>query len=232
MKCILFLEWSGKILFLSIGVFLAGCSVGGKYGGSGAKPPPQDYVYLNDIPYSSDKIFFDKNVICRRGQVCRMSDINDYFKSRFRQAGYSSVSYYVTNGGFAIATPVEGVNCDGTPKQNSERWVSAQSPSSSSMFRIPILSPGNYGFVRSFVVYVSSDMQVSQNKRSATREEIESLSQGGMDYLPEKVANMRVGSQSISISSYSFVFVDGFFQCRGIADTKNQIRLASIDIEY
>jgi prepilin-type N-terminal cleavage/methylation domain-containing protein len=51
-----------------------------------------------------------------------LGEVDVALDSAFRQAGYVEKSYYSVPSGFAIASRLEQINQDGTPKDAADRW--------------------------------------------------------------------------------------------------------------
>jgi hypothetical protein len=103
--------------------------------------------------------------------------------------GYSDHSFYRAPGGFALATRLEQIEFDGTPKAGPLRWSAALPPreifSLSSFLDALFSAPeGHYRVI----VFIVNDQPFSTEARAVSQEEAAAWVGGGVDRLPESIA--------------------------------------------
>jgi prepilin-type N-terminal cleavage/methylation domain-containing protein len=107
----------------------------------------------------------------------------------FRRAGYGEKSYYSVPDGFAIASRLEQINPDGTPKDSSQRWSLDVTPVLhfsvsdyiSALFKA---TPGHYRMV----VFVVTPHPFKQNSKvKISPEDAKKWLAGGLNTLPQEI---------------------------------------------
>jgi tetratricopeptide (TPR) repeat protein len=118
-----------------------------------------------------------------------LATVAQAMESAFRQAGYGKKSYYSVPSGFAMASQIEQINEDGSPKESTDRW---------SLEMVPIrhFSLGSYlnalfraqpGYYR-VIVFVITSKAFSQ-RGNVTPEESKVWVWSGLNKLPEEIGN-------------------------------------------
>jgi hypothetical protein len=70
-----------------------------------------------------------RELLARGATAPTLGHANERLRRALTAAGYSSLEYYeVDSTGFVLATPLEQINEDGTPKAGAERWVTEVKP--------------------------------------------------------------------------------------------------------
>jgi hypothetical protein len=103
--------------------------------------------------------------------------------------GYSEHSFYAAPGGFALATRLEQIEFDGTPKGEPLRWSAELPPkeyfSLGSLIDALFSAPeGHYRVI----VFVVNDQPFTTSARNVTQAEAGAWLQGGMNRLPDLIA--------------------------------------------
>jgi hypothetical protein len=117
-----------------------------------------------------------------------LRDVDAKLRAAFDACGYSEKSYYSVPAGFALATRLEQINKDGTPKQPPERWAAEVQPLRKFSLKeyLTALFFGNPGYYRVIVFIVSSQPFVGADVE-VTRDEAVSWLSGGMNVLPKSI---------------------------------------------
>jgi hypothetical protein len=115
-----------------------------------------------------------------------LADANGLLVNALSQANYSQFDYYYVPNGFALVTPLEQIQTDGTPKGDPPRWnVKAQlSEDFSFMNYLKALFMGEKGYYR-IIVFVVTDKPFSFIKSNTTFT-IQNLP-GGINGLPPEL---------------------------------------------
>jgi len=116
-------------------------------------------------------------------------------ESAFKQAGYGERSYYGVPDGFAIASQIEQINQDGSPKEAVDRWSLETSPLrkfslGSYLTALFTAQPGYYRVI----VFVLTSQAFPQRDVKVTPEQSKGWVWGGLNKLPEKIANQEYSS--------------------------------------
>ncbi len=103
--------------------------------------------------------------------------------------GYSEHSFYAAPGGFALATRLEQIEFDGTPKGGPLRWSAELPPRKLFSLEsvIDALFSAPEGHYRE-IVFVVNDQPFSTAARPVTREEAGAWLSGGLNRLPNSIA--------------------------------------------
>jgi tetratricopeptide (TPR) repeat protein len=119
-----------------------------------------------------------------------LATVAQAIESAFRQAGYGEKSYYSVPSGFAMASQIEQINEDGSPKGSVDRWSLEIAP-------IRHFSLGSYlnalfraraGYYR-VIVFVVTSKAFSQRDVKVTSEESRLWTSSGLNKLPEEIGN-------------------------------------------
>ncbi len=116
-------------------------------------------------------------------------DVDALLRSALDNCGYSESSYYAIPGGFAIATRIEQMNKNGTPKPGENRWSLKNAPinpfSDFSAY-VSALFKGNPRYYR-VIVFVITPIGFSQGATEPGKAEVEGWFTGGFNILPADV---------------------------------------------
>jgi hypothetical protein len=107
------------------------------------------------------------------------------------RVGYSEGSFYAVPGGFALATRLEQIQFDGTPKPEPGRWSAALPPregfSLADFVRALFSAPeGHYRVI----VFVVNDRAFATSSETVSREEAQAWLHAGLNRLPASIADM------------------------------------------
>lgn len=120
-----------------------------------------------------------------RGDRPTLGSVANHLESALSRVGYSERSYYTVPGGFALATRLEQITPDGTPKVDPQRWSTALPAQ-------PVFSLGDYlralfsaprGDYR-VIVFIVTNQSFGTSARVATNAEAQAWLTGGLDRLP------------------------------------------------
>jgi len=108
----------------------------------------------------------------------------------FAQAGYGQKSYYSVPGGFAMASQLEQINQDGSPKESLYRWSLETPPLrkfslGSYLNALFTAQPGYYRVI----VFVVTSQAFPQRDVKVTSEQSRAWVSSGLNKLPEKIGN-------------------------------------------
>jgi|GEM_PF-968929 len=144
-------------------------------------PPPQaseQYV----LPHS---IFGDDS------RATRFFDVDHLLVSALEASGYTARNYYAVPNGFALATRIEQINDDGTPKTPPARFALEPEPASilRPMDYLKALLRGVPGYYRVIVFIVTSTPFRASGERPTEAEAIAWVS-AGVNVLPSGIGNL------------------------------------------
>jgi hypothetical protein len=129
----------------------------------------------------------DRSLLAR-GDGTTLGDVARRLERALASVGYGERSYYTVPGGFALATRLEQITPDGTPKTDPQRWSTA-------LPEQPVFSLGDYlhalfaapqGDYR-VIVFIVTRQAFATSARAATNEQAEAWLSGGLDRLPRTV---------------------------------------------
>jgi len=111
-------------------------------------------------------------------------------ESAFRQAGYVEKSYYGVPGGFAMASRIEQINEDGSPKESVDRWSLELAPlrKFSRGAYLTALFRARAGYYR-VIVFIVTSQPFSQSNDKVTSEDSRRWISSGLNKLPEEIGN-------------------------------------------
>ncbi|MEI6638222.1 MAG: hypothetical protein FDX02_04535 [Chlorobium sp.] len=121
--------------------------------------------------------------------IALFRDVDALLRSALDNCGYSESSYYAVPGGFAIATRIEQMNKNGTPKPEENRWslkTAPINPFSDFSAYMSALFKGNPGYYR-VIVFVITPNGFSQGATEPGKAEVEGWFTGGFNILPADV---------------------------------------------
>lgn len=120
-----------------------------------------------------------------RSDQATLGEVARHLEGALSRVGYSERSYYTVPGGFALATRLEQIAPDGTPKSDPQRWSTA-------LPEQPVFSLGDYlralfaaprGDYR-VIVFIVTNQPFGTSARPATNAQAEAWLSGGLDRLP------------------------------------------------
>lgn len=122
-----------------------------------------------------------------------LGQVADRLAVALRRVGYFERSFYAVPGGFAMATQLEQIEFDGTPKPVPLRWSSALPPrrvfSIDDFVRALFTAPeGHYRVI----VFVVSDRPFATAPDAPSQNEALGWIGGGLDRLPTPLAELRL----------------------------------------
>ena len=135
-----------------------------------------------------------------------LSTVAQAIESAFQQAGYGEKSYYSVPGGFAMASQIEQINQDGSPKESVDRWSLETPPLrkfslGSYLNALFTAQPGYYRVI----VFVVTSQAFPQSPERVTSEKSRQWVSSGLNKLPEKIGNQEYSSaHSCSALIYEF----------------------------
>jgi hypothetical protein len=124
-----------------------------------------------------------------------LSTVAQAIESAFAQTGYGEKSYYSVPGGFAMASQIEQINHDGSPKESFDRW-SLQVPPLRKFELGPYLTalftarPGYYRVI----VFIVTSKAFSQRDVKITSEQSRAWVSSGSNKLSEEIGNQEYSS--------------------------------------
>jgi hypothetical protein len=119
-----------------------------------------------------------------------LSTVAQAVESAFAQAGYGQKSYYSVPDGFAMASQIEQINQDGTPKESIDRWSLETPPLrkfslGSYLNALFTAQPGYYRVI----VFVVTSQAFPQRDVKVTSEQSKGWVSAGLNKLPERIGN-------------------------------------------
>ena len=120
-----------------------------------------------------------------------LRDVDSKITQALKQTGYYESSYYAVPKGFAIATRIEQIEEDGSPKKEPQRWSLESQPldefTIAAYLKALFLSkPGYYRVI----VFVVTPHLLTQSSVDTTPEEAKKWLSGGHNRLPGSIGNM------------------------------------------
>jgi hypothetical protein len=114
-------------------------------------------------------------------------------ESAFQEAGYGEKSYYSVPGGFAMASQIEQINQDGSPKDSMYRWSSETPRIRTLDAYLNALFTAPLGYYR-VIVFVITSKAFPQRDVEVTSEESKRWVKRGLNKLPEEIGNQEYSS--------------------------------------
>ena len=120
-----------------------------------------------------------------------LGDVAERLTTALDGLGYSEHKFYGAPGGFALATRLEQIEFDGTPKAGALRWSAELPPreifSLGSFLDALFSAPeGHYRVI----VFVVNDQPFTTTARAVSQEEARAWLRGGLNALPESIASV------------------------------------------
>jgi hypothetical protein len=138
-------------------------------------------------PVPTTQAEFDRDLLVRDGKT--LGDVADRLTKALAGLGYSERSFYHAPGGFVLATRLEQIDFDGTPKAGLLRWSAKLPPReifSLSGF-IDALFSAPEGHYR-VIVFVVNDQPFSGTDQTASQADALAWVLGGVNRLPPSIA--------------------------------------------
>jgi len=168
-------------------------------------PPPQPSTWL-DVPMSS--------LGKAAGANPTLGDVDKKLSGALVQLGYTW-SYFDVPGGFAIATDLEQINPDGSPKQ-SDRWIAfSLGDYLANLFGAP------QGYYRVFVFFVTPDLIVPSGTPVSQATAMSWVSGGGNKLPPEM--NTLPYTPQYSCTGYIYEFIESGMGAKAILNMPSHI---------
>jgi len=119
-----------------------------------------------------------------------LSTVAQAIESAFQQAGYGERSYYGVPSGFAMASQIEQINVDGSPKEPVDRWSLEIPPlrKFSLSSYLNALFSARAGYYR-VIVFIVTSKAFPQSPESVTAETSRQWVSSGLNKLPEEIGN-------------------------------------------
>ena len=166
-----------------------------------AEPPPLDGPSTvessgDDIvsfpwppPTPTTQAVLDRTLLARNAAT--LGDVAERLTTALAGLGYSERSFYRAPGGFALATRLEQIEFNGTPKAEPLRWSAGLPPREifslggfiDALFSAP---EGHYRVI----VFVVNDQPFSATGAAVSQSEALAWLQGGLNRLPESIATV------------------------------------------
>ncbi|MGA9118184.1 MAG: hypothetical protein WB699_02360 [Bacteroidota bacterium] len=119
----------------------------------------------------------------------RLRDVADILVNALNKAGYAELSFYHVPNGFALATRLEQINADGTPREENYRWSTKVPPPK--VFNISsylkALFTANPGRFRVIVFVVTTPFGFTDS--TATRDQAMQWVNSGFTKLPTEIGD-------------------------------------------
>jgi hypothetical protein len=125
-----------------------------------------------------------------------LGDIDKRLETALDECGYFDLRYFQVSEGFAVATRIEKINEDGTPKEGPERWNDDPGPLRSVSFwkylRALIMArPGHFRII----VFVVTPLTIRDTGPPVDHEEAEIWIRDGGDRLPSSIGQKEYTSE-------------------------------------
>jgi hypothetical protein len=145
-------------------------------------------------PQPTTQTVLDRALIARGAST--LGDVAARLTSALTDIGYSEHSFYGVPGGFALATRLEQIEFDGTPKNEPLRWSAALPPREifslgdflSALFTAP---EGHYRVI----VFVVTDRPFAASGEAASQSEALAWLRNGLNALPSAIASLPLGDR-------------------------------------
>ncbi len=142
-------------------------------------------------PRASEEYVLPRSVFGDESKAKLFSDVDRVLISALSAGGYSSRNYYSVPNGFALATRIEQINDDGSPKMPPARF--ALEPEPVSMLRpmdyLKALLKGVPGYYR-VIVFIVTDTPFQASGERPTEEQATAWVSSGVNVLPREVGDL------------------------------------------
>lgn len=142
-------------------------------------------------PRASEEYVLPRNVFGDGSRTLIFSDVDRILVAALNSGGYTARSYYSVPKGFALATRIEQINQDGTPKMPPARF--ALEPEQVSVFRpmdyLKALLNGVPGYYR-VIVFILTDAPFQASGAQATEAQATAWVSSGVNVLPRTIGDL------------------------------------------
>lgn len=123
---------------------------------------------------------------------------NNSLQTKLRAAGFYDFSYFLTPGGFALATPIERIDSEGHPASGSSRWKGGIIPVGPTSFSdwVKKVLYDEEGYFRVLVFFVTTDNSQNADK-SATFDEASNWAANGCRGLPAVLRTAKISPDHV-----------------------------------
>ena len=141
-------------------------------------------------PRASATEIIHRELLEAKWEPTLLRDVDSKITQALKQTGYYESSYYAVPKGFAIATRIEQIEEDGSPKKEPQRWSLESQPTSFTLAAyLKALFFSTPGYYR-VIVFVVTPYPLTQSPAETTPEEAKKWLSGGHNRLPESIGNM------------------------------------------
>jgi hypothetical protein len=146
-------------------------------------------------PKASASVIIPRELLVHNAAHPTLDTVSQAIESAFQEAGYGEKSYYRVPGGFAMASQIEQINQDGSPKESYDRWSLEVPP-------LRKFSPSSYlnalftaraGYYR-VIVFIVTSKAFPQRDVKVTSEQSRLWVSSGLNKLPEEIGNEEYSS--------------------------------------
>lgn len=142
-------------------------------------------------PRASEEYVLPRNVFGDGSRALIFLDVDRILVAALNAGGYTARSYYSVPKGFALATRIEQINQDGTPKMPPARF--ALEPEQVSVFRpmdyLKALLNGVPGYYR-VIVFILTDTPFQASGAKATEAQATAWVSSGVNVLPRTIGDL------------------------------------------
>jgi hypothetical protein len=156
-------------------------------------------------PLASAIEVIPRELLKKKQGPTRLRDIDKEITEALKQNGYYESSYYSIPEGFALATRIEQIEEDGSPKKEPHRWNLKLQPINFSLAnylkRLFLATPGYYRII----VFVITPYALAQSTSEPTPIQAIKWFSAGYNLLPESIGNKEF-SQSYACTALIYEF--------------------------
>jgi hypothetical protein len=162
--------------------------------------------FPNPPPEATSRYTFDSKLF---DHFVNYDDVNNWIIRKLTKAGYDNkTNYFLFDGGFVIATNIEQINKDASPKPLDQRWLEKPTISLTALFSmreyIKVLFTAQPGYYRSFVFVVSPSIYTFSSEDYSKELFSKFISQGGIG-LPPKLGGVKLPKGTrVTVLVYEF----------------------------
>lgn len=154
-----------------------------------------------------------------------LGGVDEILEKALSKTGYYDKSYYTVPNGFAVATKLEQINKDASPKKVPDRW-SAKVDMQNFTFSeyISSLFTSKPGYFR-VIVFVITDNTFRQKKSTVERTEAEAwVSDGAQSLPPEMLKRSFTANHTVTALIYEYEVPENSKKAQLIAPSKHTAR--------
>jgi hypothetical protein len=142
-------------------------------------------------PKASEEYVLPRNIFGDGSRALVFADVDHILVAALNAGGYGTRSYYSVPSGFALATRIEQINEDGTPKMPPARF--ALEPEAVSLFRpmdyLKALLKGVPGYYR-VIVFIVTDTPFQASDKRPTEAQATAWVSSGVNVLPRAIGDL------------------------------------------